>query len=50
MPRVDTARELTRGSCRGRLKLSGLRRLATERGWLAAGAELPDAQSTATAV
>lgn len=49
MPRGDTDRELARGGCMGQRTLSDLRRLATERGGLAASAELPDEQSTAAA-
>ncbi|MCZ2094807.1 MAG: hypothetical protein LC121_19540 [Anaerolineae bacterium] len=47
MQRGDTDRELARGRYMGRRKLGELRQLATERGWLAPGAELPDDQSIA---
>jgi len=50
MQRGDTDRELARGRYMGRRKLGELRALATERGWLAEGAELPDDQTIAAAV
>lgn len=50
MQRGDTDRELARGRYMGRRKLGALRALAAERGWLAAGAELPDDEAIATAI
>ena len=50
MQRGDTDRELARGRYMGRRKLAALRQIATDRGWLAAGAELPDDETIAAAV
>jgi transposase len=46
----DTVREIARSALMGRDKLSALRTLAEQRGWLAADAELPDDQALAEAL
>lgn len=46
----DTVREIARSALMGRDKLTALRALAEQRGWLAADAELPDDQALAEAL
>ena len=46
----DTTREIARSGLMGRDKAGELRTLALSRGWLDAGAELPDDQAIAAAL
>ena len=46
----DTDREIARSRLMGRRKVTALRRLATERGWLSPDSPLPDDEAIAASV